>query len=219
MVKYVLHYFKANVRAESIRLAFKLGGVDFEEVNFEMSEWPKLKPKYPTRQVPVLEVDGKMIGQTKAILRYLAKEFGLYGKTPLEAAYIDQAMDTVEDIWPEFENIFRVPFASQAAKAVTFLKDKVPPVYEALERLLDLEQAGDFFVGNSITAADIFFFGAVDVVNATAKAWAKGANSLEKYPKLTALMSRIAANPKIAAWLAVQPAEVSFELNQEYILE
>ncbi|XP_038068552.1 hematopoietic prostaglandin D synthase-like [Patiria miniata] len=207
MVKYVIHYFKFNARAESLRLAFKLAGVDYEELTIGIPEWPKVKPKYPTQQLPALEVDGKLIGQTKACLRYLAKEFGLYGKTSLEAAYIDQAMDMVEDIWPEFENIFRGPFASQAVRTETFLKERVPPVYDALERLLDMEQAGDFFVGNSITAADIFFFAASDLVNATGK----GANSLEKYPKLTALRSRIAANPKIAAWLAVRPAEASFD--------
>ena len=43
MVKYVLHFFRANARGESIRMAFKLAGVDFEEVTIEFSDWPEQK--------------------------------------------------------------------------------------------------------------------------------------------------------------------------------
>ncbi|XP_038061248.1 hematopoietic prostaglandin D synthase-like isoform X3 [Patiria miniata] len=205
MVKYVLHYFKAQGRAESIRLAFKLAGVDYDEKSFEFADWPKLKPTFPTQQTPSLEVDGKMICQSKAILRYLAREFGFYGKTSLDAAFIDQAIDAVEDIWTAGDIIFHGPAESRPEKIEKFLKDVVPPIYATLERLIGQKQAGDFFVGNSITAADLFFFTAVDMVNVLSK----GANSVEKYPKLVALKSRIAANPKIAAWLAVRPPEAT----------
>ncbi|XP_038061249.1 hematopoietic prostaglandin D synthase-like [Patiria miniata] len=206
MVKYVLHYFKGHGRAESIRLAFKLAGVDYEEKNYEFADWPKLKPNYVTQQTPALEVDGTMICQSKAVLRYLAREFGFYGKTSLDAAFIDQAIDAVEDIWSELNPVFHGPRESMPQRIEKFLKDVVPPIYATLERLIGQKQAGDFFVGNSITAADLFFFTAVDMVNVLSK----GANSLEKYPKLVALKSRIAANPKIAAWLAVRPPEATF---------
>ncbi|XP_038061243.1 glutathione S-transferase-like [Patiria miniata] len=208
MVKYVLHYFKAHYgRAESIRLAFKLAGVDYEEKNFELADWPKLKQNYATQQTPSLEVDGQMICQSKAVLRYLAREFGFYGKTSLDAAFIDQAIDTVEDLWSEVNHAFDGPKESRPQRIEKFLTDVVPPIYATLERLIGLKQAGDFFVGNSITAADLFFFTAVDMVNFFLP---NGANSLEKYPKLGALKSHIAANPKIAAWLAVRPPEVTF---------
>ncbi|XP_022087459.1 hematopoietic prostaglandin D synthase-like [Acanthaster planci] len=207
MVKYVLHYFKANGRAESIRLAFKLAGVDCEEVNIEFSEWPKIKNRYPTREVPALEVNGQMLCQSKAILRYLAQEFGLYGKTNLEAAFIDQAIDMVEDIWAAANHTFGGADIILKDKAEPFLREIIPSIYASLERLLALEVAGDFFVGNSITAADLFFFTAIDFVDVMSK----GANSLEKFPKLDALKRRIAANPKIAAWLDVRPPEATFK--------
>ncbi|XP_038061241.1 hematopoietic prostaglandin D synthase-like [Patiria miniata] len=206
MVKYVLHYFKVHGRGESIRLAFKLAGVDYEERNFEFADWPKFKPTFPTQQVPALEVDGQMICQSKAILRYLAREFGFYGKTSLDAAFIDQALDTIEDMWSELNVVFHGPPESRPERMERFLKDVVPPIYATLERLLAQEQAGEFFVGNSITAADLFFFTAVDMANHISK----GANTLEKCPKLSALKERIAANPKIAAWLAVRPPEATF---------
>ena len=32
--------------------------------------------KFPFRQIPILEVNGKTLAQARAILRYLAREFG-----------------------------------------------------------------------------------------------------------------------------------------------
>lgn len=43
-------------RAEVTRVLFNLGGVAFEDFKFDQAEWPELKKKMPTGQVPVLEV-------------------------------------------------------------------------------------------------------------------------------------------------------------------
>ncbi|XP_038075533.1 hematopoietic prostaglandin D synthase-like [Patiria miniata] len=209
MVRYVLHYFRFHGRAEATRLAFKLAGVDYQEkyIEWPSAEWEECKQRYPTQQVPVLEVDGKIIGQSKAILRYVGREFGLYGKTSLDAAYIDQAIDTAEDIWAAVNDTYVGTKEQQAAKTKTFLTEVVPPVYASLDRQFAVEPAGEYIVGNSITIADLFFFTAVDFVNFVSR----GANSLEKFPKLTTLKSRIASDPKIAAWLAERPPEPPYQ--------
>ncbi|KAJ1467240.1 hypothetical protein T484DRAFT_1986863 [Baffinella frigidus] len=49
-------------------------------------------------RMPVLEVDGAIIGGSMPIARLVAKRVGLYGKTDLEAALIDQTMENVSDI-------------------------------------------------------------------------------------------------------------------------
>lgn len=49
-------------------------------------------------QMPVLEIDGKVYYQTRAISRYLAKKFGLYGSNELQSLEIDACVDDIEDL-------------------------------------------------------------------------------------------------------------------------
>lgn len=52
----------------------------------------------PFGQVPILEIDGKVIHQSMAITRYLAKLVKLVGKDDMEALEIDSVVDTVNDL-------------------------------------------------------------------------------------------------------------------------
>lgn len=44
----------------------------------------------PNQQIPVLEVDGKQLGQSCAIVRFLAKRFKLAGRDEFEEAKADE---------------------------------------------------------------------------------------------------------------------------------
>lgn len=48
-------------------------------------------------QLPVLEIDGISLHQSKTICRYLAKKTDLYGENDIEAAHIDIAVDVIYD--------------------------------------------------------------------------------------------------------------------------
>ncbi len=52
----------------------------------------------PLGQVPVLEYNGEVLCQSLTIARFLAKEFGLAGKTHLEQAQADMIIDTGNDL-------------------------------------------------------------------------------------------------------------------------
>lgn len=51
----------------------------------------------PFRQVPALEIDGKMYAQSGPICRYLAKQVGLAGKNDIENLEIDMMVDLFHD--------------------------------------------------------------------------------------------------------------------------
>ena len=53
----------------------------------------------PWNQVPLLEVDGEVIGQSLAIARYVAKISGIAGKTLLEQARYDAIVDACKDLF------------------------------------------------------------------------------------------------------------------------
>lgn len=39
MVVYKLHYFNLTGLGEAIRFLFKYGGIDFEDIRYEITEW------------------------------------------------------------------------------------------------------------------------------------------------------------------------------------
>ena len=48
-------------------------------------------------QLPVLEIDGKTIGQSMTIARFLARRYSLAGKNDLEEAEADMLVDSMTD--------------------------------------------------------------------------------------------------------------------------
>eukprot|EP00405_Crypthecodinium_cohnii_P047503 CAMPEP_0206575492 /NCGR_PEP_ID=MMETSP0325_2-20121206/30113_1 /ASSEMBLY_ACC=CAM_ASM_000347 /TAXON_ID=2866 /ORGANISM="Crypthecodinium cohnii, Strain Seligo" /LENGTH=244 /DNA_ID=CAMNT_0054080377 /DNA_START=14 /DNA_END=748 /DNA_ORIENTATION=+ len=100
-----LKYFPIAGRAEPIRLALMLGNVKYFDQRIPGQDWTeKWKASTPYGQVPTLNVDGKTIAQSKAILRYVGKlckyhGYSLYPKDPLVAAKVDELMDAFDDLW------------------------------------------------------------------------------------------------------------------------
>nr|XP_034305106.1 probable glutathione S-transferase 8 [Crassostrea gigas] len=99
MPAYKLMYFDTKGRAEVIRLAFAVAGQSFEDkrIPLSMEEWQTVKPTIPQKQLPCLQVDGRLIPQSRAIMRYLAREFGLYGDNNDENTRVDVIIGTAED--------------------------------------------------------------------------------------------------------------------------
>lgn len=52
----------------------------------------------PFGQVPVLEVDGKLLAQSYAIVRFIAREHGLAGSDNWEQAQVDMYADCIKDL-------------------------------------------------------------------------------------------------------------------------
>lgn len=52
----------------------------------------------PFGKVPILEIDGKVLNQSTAITRYLAKKAGLAGNDDWESLLIDIAVDNIHDL-------------------------------------------------------------------------------------------------------------------------
>ena len=48
--------------------------------------------------LPVLEIDGKLVGQSNAIARHLAMKYGLAGKDEWESLQCDVLVDTLTDL-------------------------------------------------------------------------------------------------------------------------
>ena len=111
---YKLTYFDGRGLGETSRFLFKYGGIDFEDVRIKKEEWPQWKEskcwgkrlrgfnseiaEFAFGQVPVLEHEGKQVGQSIAIARYLAKKVKLAGNDDWENLEIDAIVDTINDL-------------------------------------------------------------------------------------------------------------------------
>ncbi|XP_059137297.1 glutathione S-transferase-like isoform X2 [Peromyscus eremicus] len=99
--KPVLHYFNGRGRMESIRWLLAAAGVEFEEELFETrEEFEKLIQggALMYEQVPMVEIDGMNMVQTRAILRYIAAKYDLYGRNLQEQAWIDMYVEGLRDL-------------------------------------------------------------------------------------------------------------------------
>ncbi|XP_070545470.1 hematopoietic prostaglandin D synthase-like [Ptychodera flava] len=205
MPTYKLTYFDLRGRAEPSRLLFAVAGVEYEDVRIQREQWPneKASGKYPFGQMPVLEVDGQVIAQSIAIARYLANEFGLAGKTNLEKAKVDMIVDAIGDV---SKGLGEMWFANDEAKKAEAkekcLTKTIPTTFTGLEKILMTNNGGDgFFVGDSLTMADLIFLAHTDYhVDQL-----KEENTMAAFPKLTALRERILAQPSVKQWVEARP--------------
>uniref|UniRef100_A0A914VBI2 glutathione transferase n=1 Tax=Plectus sambesii TaxID=2011161 RepID=A0A914VBI2_9BILA len=200
MPHYKLTYLNMMGRAEHIRLIFAQAGVEYDDNRLTQEEWAAFKSKTPFGQIPVLEVDGKMLAQTGAITTYLAKQFGLNGKDDWEAAKIQQLNGGIEDLIVQVIPWFREQDPEKKKElADKLVADHVTPWLQRYEKFLTDNGTG-YFVGNSVTQIDLGllqFMGLFSHVLCP--------ETFKKFPELCKFMERIASLPNIAAWIQKRP--------------
>ena len=159
MPKLKLTYFGFDGgRGEPIRLALTYGKIPFEDHRFPPSDWPTMKSQTPLHQVPVMEVDGKIITQSNALLRYAGKLAGLYPTDALEAAHCDEAMENIEDIVVKIVPTMFMQDEEEKRKAREALAAGPIPLYlRRLETMLK-ERGGRYFAGDRLSVADFKVF-------------------------------------------------------------
>lgn len=192
-------YFNGKGRAEFIRLLLAAAGKDFDDVRMEGEEWAKKKPSTPFGQMPLLEVDGKLYGQSMAIATYLAKELGVYGKTNLDGLVIDQVLQLIQDLINiAVKFFFEKDETKKAELEKSFLETDCPKFFGFFENMLK-ESGTGYFVGESWTLADIAVY---DISNGMLK---EKLCSMDDFPLLKALVDKIGAMDKVKAWVDKRP--------------
>ena len=206
-----LYYFKIPFwRAEVTRLALFIGDVPFKDYRVEGKEIDNLKETgllpnnqiAPFKQLPVLDVDGKIIAQTGAIARFCGKLSGLYPKdNDFKAAQIDQIIEAAQDINYLVTLSGRDKEKKRLALARKILATKhLPKWFQFLENLLKKNNESYFFVGNKISIADLAIWrllgwlssGLLDGVPT---------KILEPYKKLNKLREEVYKHPKVNEWM------------------
>lgn len=197
MADYKLLYFNIKGKGQAIRLLLADHGIAFkEELILTAEDWQQnWKPKLPFRQVPVFYVNGDEIAQSCTILRYLAKQHGLYGSNDIEAATIDMLNDSIEDLYTKY---FHLIYKDYDNFKDEYVNELLPGWTVNFENWLQNRADGgkSYLMGDKICYADynlLQFLDAQLVLSPTC---------LDSSPLLKAYYGRVAARPKIAEFLS-----------------
>ncbi|ETL96012.1 hypothetical protein L917_06325 [Phytophthora nicotianae] len=133
-----------------------------------------------------------------AIARYAAKLAGLYPSDAVEALKADVFSCSLGDLeGPFIDFMFKTPDeAEKTQKKKVFIEETVPKFFATLEKMV----AGKFILGDELSYADLQFLDMVD----NKLMWAFPDFKVESFPKLSALLSNVKAESKIAAYLSKQ---------------
>ncbi len=206
-MKYRLTYFPFGGRAEPIRVAFHIAGIEFEDRRIPGPEFAacRARGEFPLGSVPVLDIDGVAFVQSIAQLRYVANlvpDSGLYPIDPYAALLVDSVIDTLNDtLGNGLSPSMKASDPDEKAKLrQVFLQTVVPKCFGYTEELLGRVE-GPFLTGDTLTIGDI-------VIGLTALLYSSGyldgvsAEVLEPYPRIRALADAYMAHPAIKAYVA-----------------
>lgn len=188
-------------RGEPARLALHIGGIPFEDHRFAFPEFAELRKATPFGQVPTLHVDGTLVTQCDAILRYAGKLAGLYPTDPYQALLCDEVAYVVEDANVKISPTFRMTGEEQKAARLALVNGSMPVYLRWLEAQL-LAHGGEYFADNRLTVADLKVF--VDIRNLNSGRLDHVPADLVQTvaPALNAHMQRVASTPAIQAYYA-----------------
>jgi len=193
--KLKLTYFNGAGRAEASRLAFFIGGVEFEDHRINFEDFSALKPTLPYGQLPILEVNGKVVSQSSAILRYAGSCSGLYPKNDLmKALQIDEIVDQALDI----TNLCSKLRFTKDDNARDPLIERVMPMIAALDSRLS-SFGTPYAVGSELTVADLAIN---SIMTPIAANMVPGLSSevLESCKTLSSIVSKVQAHSKVIEW-------------------
>ncbi|KAH0622017.1 hypothetical protein JD844_023900 [Phrynosoma platyrhinos] len=185
---------------ETIRWLLAAAGVEFEEQYIQSKgDLEKLKQDgfLLFQQVPMVEIDGMKMVQTRAILNYIAGKYNLYGKDLKQRAlYCNISKFGAMDLG---EMIMALPFKHSDAKekekeTAVILEKATGRYFPVFEKVLK-DHGQDFLVGNQLSRADIQL---LETILATEEL---KADVLSKFPLLKAFKTRISNIPTIKKFL------------------
>jgi glutathione S-transferase len=217
-MRYELYYWPGiQGRGELVRLALEEAGADYVDVARKpgpgggMPAMMKLldgtRVKHPPFAPPFLKAGALIIGQTANILLYLGPRHGLVPRGEGARLWTNQLQLTISDFLGEVHDTHH-PIAGglyyedqrPAAKrrAADFLERRAPKFLRYFERVLE-RGGGPYLLGRTLTYADLSLF---QVADGLRYAFPKAMRRLEKKsPRVMALHDRVAARPRIAAYL------------------
>lgn len=100
-----IHYFdfQSRGRGQVVRLLWEDAGIAYDDTRYSFEEYPDYKKTRiaemnPASTIPVIELNGRILTQSYAILRHFARQLKMYeGESEEEKYWADAMCDIVID--------------------------------------------------------------------------------------------------------------------------
>jgi len=218
---YELHYWPTiQGRGEFVRLALEAAGADYADVARGAEDsgqgLPAMlrylkdsKVTHPPFAPPFLKDGAVVVGQTAAILHYVAPRLKLVARSEQARVWTLQIQLTIADVVTEAHDTHHpvgagLYYEDQKAEALRCAKEfcsaRIPKFLQWFESILARNPAGTrHLVGGKLSYADLSLF---QLVEGLRYAFPKAAErALAKAPGVVDLHGRMAALPRVAAYL------------------
>lgn len=213
---YELYYWPTiQGRGEFVRLALEEAGADYVDVaraegtGALMKAWEWEANQHPPFAPPFLKYGKRTIGQSANILLYLGDRHGLAPKNEAGRCWTHQIQLTIADLVAEAHDThhplgpslyYEDQKPESLRRAKDFRKSRIRQFLKWFEAILTRNPKDDaFLVGGKLTYADLSLFQIVEGLNYAFPRAAK--RELAKVPRVMALHDRVAARPRIEAYL------------------
>ena len=214
---YELYYWPGiQGRGEFVRLALEEAGAEYVDVARRPGGIAALErlmdgaaAPHPPFAPPFLKDGDVLIAQTANILLYLGRRHGLAPRDEAGRLWANQLQLTIADIVDEAHDTHH-PIASglyyedqQAEarrRASDFVANRIAKYLGYFERVLERNPRGDhYLIGRRVSYCDLSLF---QLIAGLRYAFPRAMTRLEpRFPRITALHDRVAARPRIAAYL------------------
>lgn len=212
---YQLYYWpEIQGRGEFVRLVLEEAGADYVDVARGKGDligaWQDPSMVHPPFAPPFLKAGDLVIGQTANILMFLGQRHGLAPEDEAGRLWTHQLQLTIADFVVEIHDTHH-PIGSglyyedqkpeAKRRAQDFRAHRLPKFLGYFEQVLAGNPDGDdHAVGGAVTTVDLSLFQLVAGLRYAFPRAMAGAEA--QYPRLVALHDRVAALPRIAAYLA-----------------
>lgn len=219
---YELYYWPTiQGRGEFVRLALEAAGADYVDVSRQDDGEAMMRlmktAATPAFAPPFLKLGERTIGQVAAILAWIGPQLGLAPDGDSDRAWVNQIQLTLADLVVEAHDThhpvdlmayYDEQRPEAARRAQGFRDHRIAKFLGWAERVLERNEAApDWLVGDRVTYADLSLF---QVVEGLRYAFPKAtARVMRDTPRVSALRDRVAALPRVAAYLG-SPRRIPF---------
>lgn len=214
-MRYELYYWTGiQGRGEFVRLALEDAGVDYVDVAHEKGN-AAIMPFLRGQQTgalpfapPFLRAGRQVIAQTANILAFLGPRIGLVPASAASQSYALQLQLTISDVVAEAHDTHH-PIAVELyyedqrpearKRAASFCKERIPKYLGYFEDVLERND-GRHAIGRRHSYVDLSLF---QLMSGLQYAFPRTMKRVERrVPRLLALQQRVAARPRLSAYLA-----------------